>query len=116
MPQPSSGPRSRHIYDDIRAKIQKGEYEPGAELPSIGEVQIRYGSTQPVARHALRKLVNDGLVESRPGEGFYVRTDATPATDPRRQREINAETARRLDDLAARIAELERTRNASQGD
>lgn len=74
---PGGVPERRDVYerlaDEIRADIVSGKYQPGDRLPSTQEVMERTGVANLTVRGAYRVLVEEGLVESVPRRGFYVR-------------------------------------------
>ncbi|GAB2699617.1 FadR/GntR family transcriptional regulator [Paenibacillus thermoaerophilus] len=61
------------IADRLKQSILAGELQPGAKLPSTKELSERYGVGMSTVREALSALKAMGLVESRQGEGSYVR-------------------------------------------
>ncbi|GAB3445414.1 GntR family transcriptional regulator [Streptomonospora sediminis] len=67
-------PRYLWVADLLRRPILNGDLEPGSRLPSRSRLSRTYGVSEQVSRHALRLLVSEGLVEARPGSGYYVRT------------------------------------------
>ncbi|MFD0802592.1 GntR family transcriptional regulator, partial [Streptomonospora algeriensis] len=67
-------PRYLWVADLLRRPILNGELEPGSRLPSRSRLACTYGVSEQVSRHALRLLVSEGLVEARPGSGYYVRS------------------------------------------
>lgn len=74
------------IADDIRTRIASGELAAGDRLPSIAELQRQYGYSGGVGQRAYGVLVDEGLVISRPGAGYYVRSQAPVPVLVRRQR------------------------------
>ncbi|PXX56326.1 GntR family transcriptional regulator [Nocardia tenerifensis] len=62
---------SARIADGIRAWI--GAAAPGARLPSTRQLVAEYAASPVTVQKALRALVAEGLVESRPGVGSFVR-------------------------------------------
>ncbi|RNL63764.1 PLP-dependent aminotransferase family protein [Nocardioides marmoriginsengisoli] len=46
---------------------------PGAQLPSTRQLVTQYGASPVTVQKSVRSLVADGLVESRPGVGNFVR-------------------------------------------
>ncbi|GAA4917571.1 GntR family transcriptional regulator [Streptomonospora salina] len=58
----------------VRSSILSGEFDPGSRLPSRTRLARAHGVSEQVSRHALRLLVSEGLVEARPGSGYYVRS------------------------------------------
>lgn len=61
------------IATDLRAKIDSGELPPGAQVPSVTEIAETYGVSRSTARRALDVLKNQGLTESVPGWGTFVK-------------------------------------------
>ncbi|MFI6658110.1 GntR family transcriptional regulator [Streptomyces sp. NPDC050523] len=70
----SKQPKYRRIADDLRAKIDAGDFRPGDRLPGENPLAAEYGVAGMTARQALNALKKEGLVESRKGAGFYVRS------------------------------------------
>ena len=70
-------PERRDVYerlaDELRQAITSGRYKPGDRLPSTLELMERTGVANLTVRGAYRLLVEEGLVESVPKRGFYVR-------------------------------------------
>ena len=75
MPQ---SPKYRNIADDLRAKIQSGELAPNAKLPTEGELSEQYTASRNTVREAIRRLTDEGLLESRPGQGTFVTRKLDP--------------------------------------
>jgi len=67
-----SNDSSSRIRDGIRAWITTAA--PGAQLPSTRQVVGEYAASPVTVQKALRALAADGLIESRPGVGSFVRT------------------------------------------
>ncbi|MBC6460243.1 GntR family transcriptional regulator [Actinomadura sp. HBU206391] len=61
------------MADDLRHRIQEGELAPGERVPSRTQLSRRYTVSDRVAVEAVKVLMNEGLVEGRPGSGTYVR-------------------------------------------
>jgi len=64
------------IAASIRAAILTGELEPGAQLPSTGELAERFGVAKVTIGSAIRVLRTEGFVTSRPGAHVWVRDQA----------------------------------------
>ncbi|MFD5511048.1 GntR family transcriptional regulator [Streptomyces sp. NPDC059761] len=64
---------ARQIADDLRARIDSGEFGPGARLPGEPALVKQYGVAKMTAANALKILVTEGAAYSRPGSGTYVR-------------------------------------------
>lgn len=65
--------RYEEVADDLRARITAGEFPPGSKLPSRAELCAHYNVSQIVADRAMFLLKTEGLTESLPGVGVYVR-------------------------------------------
>jgi GntR family transcriptional regulator len=78
---PGSVPERTDVYErlaaDLRQGILSGRYQPGDRLPSTLEIMERTGVANLTVRGAYRMLVEEGLVESIPKRGFYVRRPST---------------------------------------
>lgn len=90
-------PVERQVYRSIRRGLMSGLIPPGAALTSRSLATQMAVSAQPV-RDALKRLEADGVLESRPQSGFFMRTLTVPE-----YREIT-EIRQRLEGLAARHA------------
>jgi GntR family transcriptional regulator len=75
---PQNQPMYRHIADDLRAKISHGELAPNAKLPTEGELSEQYEASRNTVREAIRRLTDEGLLESRPGQGTFVARKVDP--------------------------------------
>lgn len=62
----------------IREAILKGEFAPGAPLPSEAQLIERYKVSRPTVRNAVAALRAEGLIEVRHGKGSFVRSDGQP--------------------------------------
>ena len=78
-PRPTSsiGERDRRplgvqVYAAIREQIRRGEYNPGARLPSETALAELYGVSRVTVREALRLLQRELLIQSVHGRGHYV--------------------------------------------
>ncbi|MFJ8620176.1 GntR family transcriptional regulator [Streptomyces clavifer] len=70
----SRRPKYETIADSLRAAIDAGEYQPGDRLPGENPLAAEHGVAAMTARQALNALKSEGLVESRRGAGFFVRS------------------------------------------
>jgi GntR family transcriptional regulator len=70
-------PEQRDVYerlaDELREAIISGRYQPGDRLPSTMELMASNGVANLTVRGAYRVLVEEGLVETVPKRGFFVR-------------------------------------------
>lgn len=70
--------RTRKLYEEITAKlleqISEGVLKPGDRLPPERTMAEEYGVSRTAVREALRSMEMMGVVESRVGEGTYIKT------------------------------------------
>jgi GntR family transcriptional regulator len=77
-------PRYLQIADDLRTRIQEarqdedGEYQPGARLPTEDQLGDKFNASRNTIRDAIKRLINLGLVETRPGQGTFVTRSIDP--------------------------------------
>jgi GntR family transcriptional repressor for pyruvate dehydrogenase complex len=69
-------PNARRIARAIADGIVAGEYRSGDRLPSERALAARYGVGRPLVREALRSVDELGLIETQPGRGTFVRSEA----------------------------------------
>lgn len=72
MTDHSALPPWRRLAEDLRGKIERGEYGPGDRLPSAVGLHQETGLAVLTARKALRWLVDQGYAVMIPGMGTYV--------------------------------------------
>ena len=65
-------PRYVTVYDQLSAAIQKGEYQPGEQLPGENELARQFGVSRNTLRQALMLLHEDGYIYMRQGKGNFV--------------------------------------------
>lgn len=81
MSEPSPPLRNtvwRSIADSLQRDIERGRYPVGGKLPAEQALAERFGVNRHTVRHAMKKLIADGLVRTRRGAGAFV---VAPATD-----------------------------------
>jgi GntR family transcriptional regulator len=65
-------PAFLRIHDDIKKRIENGEFKVGDRLPSERELSIEYGVSRMTLRQAITNLNNEGIVDRRTGAGTYI--------------------------------------------
>jgi DNA-binding GntR family transcriptional regulator len=95
-------PPYQQVADDLRRKIQTGEYAPNMRLPSVRQLAKDYGLSAQTIQSALRELRHDGLVVSQQGRAYFVRDPDRPVhQDP-----DLPELAKRLEAVENEVREL----------
>ncbi|MBT2526695.1 FadR family transcriptional regulator [Streptomyces sp. ISL-99] len=87
------------VVDQLRAQLAEGEWAVGDRIPTEHELAGQLGVGRNTVREAVRVLVHAGLLESRQGNGTFVRSAADPAAVLRGMRHANV-----LDVLELRVA------------
>jgi GntR family transcriptional repressor for pyruvate dehydrogenase complex len=67
------------IVEQIALLVRDGHLVSGDRFPPERDLQIRWRVSRPVLREAFRALEMQGLVESRPGGGRYLRAERIPS-------------------------------------
>jgi len=67
------------IVEQIAALVRDGHLVSGDRFPPERDLQARWRVSRPVLREAFRALEMQGLVESRPGGGRYLRAERIPS-------------------------------------
>lgn len=62
----------RQIADDLADRIAKGEYPPGAQLPSYAQIAVLYDVSVSTASRAIALLTDRRIVEGASGRGVFV--------------------------------------------
>lgn len=65
-------PLYAQIAAELRAQIERGEYRPGAAIPSEHELARAFSVGRPTVRQATQLLVDESVLERRQGSGTYV--------------------------------------------
>ena len=73
------GPRARRVFATLRDRIARGDWTPGAKLPSHRDLAVEFGVAPLTMRQVLAQLEEVGLVSRRTGRGTFVREAHGPA-------------------------------------
>jgi GntR family transcriptional regulator len=66
--------RYEQIAADLAARIDSGEFAPGAQLPSRRQLVEHYDVTEPVIDRAMLVLRLQGRTDTLAGVGVFVKT------------------------------------------
>lgn len=66
-------PMFRRIADDLRERIVAGDLRAGDQLPTHEALMAEYATTTVTVRRALDDLTREGLTDTRPTVGTFVR-------------------------------------------
>lgn len=70
--------RTAHVMAAIRARIAARSLGSGAKLPSIRKGAALFGVSPSTVVEAYERLAADGIIQARPGSGFYVLSPQAP--------------------------------------
>jgi DNA-binding GntR family transcriptional regulator len=98
----STGPKYRRIVEDLRVKIENGEYPPGSRLPTKAELMAQYQVAVNTVERAVEELRKAGLVETAQGAGMFVLDRPSDSALP------SSDAAGRLEEMESEIASLRR--------
>lgn len=56
---------NEYVYRVIRERIGSGEYQPGQQIPTVGNLAESLSASRATVVKALRRLQDDGYVVSR---------------------------------------------------
>lgn len=106
------------IAETIQRQIEAGELERGQQLPTELELRETFNSSRNTVRDAIKRLVTLGLVETRPGQGTFVKLKANPwvtilSGDPnpgKAKGSVDPESASYLSEVAERHRKASRSK------
>jgi DNA-binding LacI/PurR family transcriptional regulator len=76
--------KHRTISRQLITEIITGKYGKTGRIPSEAQLVKRFNVSRPTIGRAMRELIEQGLIDRRPGSGTYIRLekDRRPATHP----------------------------------
>jgi DNA-binding GntR family transcriptional regulator len=72
MPPRPALPPSERLAADLRQQIDRGELQPGDQLPTVAALAKSYQVSTATVAKALRVLRDEGLIVTRHGWGTHV--------------------------------------------
>jgi DNA-binding GntR family transcriptional regulator len=79
MPYEYTPPKYAQVIEELRRRIESGEYPPGSLLPSEHQLSDEFRIARPTVVRALRVMRQDGWIDTQQGKGSFVR--GRPALD-----------------------------------
>lgn len=79
------------LKNEIVRKIMIGEYPIGSKIPTIVELMDIYKVGKTTVQTTIQSLIQDGLLETRVGDGCYVRKCNTALLKRTYQQQISQE-------------------------
>jgi GntR family transcriptional regulator, transcriptional repressor for pyruvate dehydrogenase complex len=67
------------VYDQLKGNIVQGVWQPGEKIPSENQLVSLFGVSRASIRMAIQKMTTLGLLESKVGDGTYVKADGPGA-------------------------------------
>src|SRR6266446_7314493 len=104
MPYEYTPPKYAQVIDELRRRIESGEYPPGSLLPSEHQLSDEFQIARPTVVRALRVLRQDGWIETQQGKGSFVRGRpalAAMASERRGQAELDRDESREAGELVS---------------
>ncbi len=74
MNQSKAAPLYQQIFEEIKAAIEEGRYQPKERIPSEPELAERYGVSRITVRRAVEELCAEGYLVKQQGRGTFVST------------------------------------------
>jgi GntR family transcriptional regulator len=92
--QHGGAPLYRQLAQDLRARIDDGEFSVADQMPTEARLSADYRTSRITVRHALALLEQEGLVHREQGRGSFIRP-RTIAVGPRRLTSFSQELRER---------------------
>jgi DNA-binding transcriptional MocR family regulator len=73
-----SATKVAQVMAAIRGRIDRRQFTPGARIPSIRAMAEALGVSKATVVEAYERLAAEGVVQARPGSGFYVAAPLAP--------------------------------------
>jgi len=67
-----------NIAETMRQRIDSGEWQPGAQIPTINTLAKEFDVAVVTIRQAVEMLEQDGMLKRRQGKGTFVEPNARP--------------------------------------
>lgn len=103
-------PKYLRIADDLRERIDAGEFADKGYLPKKKDLEKHYGVALTTMSQALKELILEGLLESQQGVGTKILERPDPVATPDYASLVQAltELTGKVDAMSERLADVER--------
>ena len=64
---------AEQVYSQLKENVVNGIWKPGEKIPSENQLVSLLGVSRPSIRMAIQKMITLGMIESKVGDGTYVR-------------------------------------------
>src|SRR6266571_7616834 len=82
----SGKPVYLQVVDQIKSAAASGALQAGEPLPSIRPLAEELRINRNTIAKAYAELESQGIIETLPGKGFFLKQNKSPFTEPVRQR------------------------------
>jgi GntR family transcriptional regulator len=65
--------RWKQIAEELRGRIENGQYRPRNAIPSIVQLEQEFGVSRDTVRRVIRHLIEQNMVRVETGVGTFVR-------------------------------------------
>ena len=79
------------LADQIRYAAASGRLRPGEPLPSLRPLAEELRINRNTIAKAYAELESQGIIETMPGKGFFLKKTKSPFTEPIRERLLQTE-------------------------
>lgn len=69
-----------HLAAGLRRQIEQGEILPGEQIPSLDRLASEHSVSRATVQKAIRVLIDEGLIETRPRWGAFVTERKPPGS------------------------------------
>jgi DNA-binding GntR family transcriptional regulator len=71
VPKQPEYPTDR-VARELRARVESGEWAPGAQIPSVGDLADHHSASRTTISKAVQRLVDAGVLVVLPNYGTFV--------------------------------------------
>lgn len=103
LDEPEVSPLYLQVAGRIESMIEGGTFAPGERVPSVRKLSQQLSVSITTVLEAYRVLEDRALLEARPQSGYYVRTPAPRAPEPRPTASAKNPETPEIGDLALRF-------------